>query len=110
MFKDIYFKQRTQFCLACYSNGLIYYGTANWSFRRRRPYANFFFIIYYEVFLNLFLNRSFQKIFCVLVYQNQEAFSEKCSLISGVVQDLVKICKKYMEVNHFLLLTCTLEK
>ena len=27
----------------------------------------FFFIIYYEGFLNFFLNQLFQKIFCVLV-------------------------------------------
>ena len=33
--------------------------------------------------------------------ENPEAFSESCSLISGVLQGLVKICKKYIEVNHF---------
>ena len=37
----------------------------------------------------------------------KEAFSEKCSVISGVLQSLVKICQKYMEVNLFLLLSCT---
>ena len=47
-------------------------------------------------------------IFCVLAEENQEAFSEKCSLISGVIlQGLVKICKKYIEVNLFLLLSCS---
>ena len=54
MFKDTYFKQRTQFCLACYSNGLIYYGPENWSFRRRRPYANFFFLLFTMKFYELF--------------------------------------------------------
>ena len=39
--------------------------------------------------------------FCILAQEYQEAFSEKCSLISGVLQGLVKICKKYMGVNHF---------
>ena len=35
-----------------------------------------------------------------------EAFSESFFLISGVLQGLVQICKKYMEVNHFLFLSC----
>ena len=39
--------------------------------------------------------------FCILAQEYQEAFSERCSLISGVLQGLVKICKKYMGVNHF---------
>ena len=34
-------------------------------------------------------------IFCVLVEENQEAFSERCSLISGALQGLVKICKPF---------------
>ena len=46
----------------------------------------------------------------ILTQENQEAFSESCSLISGALQGLVKICKKYMEVNHFLLLIYSLEK
>ena len=29
IFKDIYFKQSTQFCSVCSSSGLIYYGFAN---------------------------------------------------------------------------------
>ena len=45
-------------------------------------------------------------IFCVLGEENQEAFSENYSLISGVLQGLVKICRKYMEVSLFLLLSC----
>ena len=65
-------------------------------------------IIYYEVFLYFFPNQFFQKIvfFCVLAEENEEAFSGRCSLISGVLQGLVKICKKYMEVNLFLLISC----
>ena len=35
IFKDICFKQGTQFCSACSSICLIYYGPANWSFRRQ---------------------------------------------------------------------------
>ena len=44
--------------------------------------------------------------FCALAEENQEAFSEKFSFISGVLQGLVKIWKKYMEANLFLLLSC----
>ena len=67
-------------------------------------------IIYYEVFLYFFPNQFFQKIifFCILAEESQETFSEKCSLISGVLQGLVKTCKKYMEVNLFLLLSCSI--
>ena len=55
VFKDICFEQGTQFCSACSSISLIYYGPANWSFRRQIPRANYFIIIiYYEVFLYFF--------------------------------------------------------
>ena len=66
-------------------------------------------IIYDEAFLYFFPNQFFQHIafFCILGEENQEAFSEKCYLMSGALQGLVKICKKYMEVNLFLLLSCT---
>ena len=43
--------------------------------------------------------------FCILEQENQEGFSESCSLISGVLQGLVRISKKYMEVNLFSLLS-----
>ena len=39
-FTDICFKQSTQFCFACSSIGLIYYGPENWSFRRQISCAN----------------------------------------------------------------------
>ena len=49
--------------------------------------ANYFIIIiYYGVFLLFAPNQFFLKIeffFCVLVEENQEAFSEKCSLKLG---------------------------
>ena len=66
-------------------------------------------IIYHKVVLYFFPNQIFQKIVfsCVLLEENQETFSEKCSPTSGVLQGLVKICKKYMEVNLILLLTCS---
>ena len=103
----------TQFCSACSSSGLIYYGPVNWSFRRQTPCANYFIIIvYYEGFL-YFFRINFSKnvyFFCVLAYENQEAFSQRCSITSGALQGLVKICKKFMEVKHFLLLSCSLEK
>ena len=88
LFKDICFKQGTQLCSACSSSGLIYYGPSNWPFRRQR---SFIIIIYNEAFL-YFLSE----------YINPETFNERCSLISRVLQGLVKICKKYMEVNNFL--------
>ena len=114
IFIDICFKQSTQLCSACSSIGLIYYEPANWSFRRQTPGVNYFVIIYYEVFLYFFSESIFPKkfffFFCVLVQENLEAFSESCSLVSRVLQGLVKICKKYMEVNHFLLLPCSFEK
>ena len=66
-------------------------------------------IIDYEVLWYFFLDQFLQKnvFFCVLAEENQEAFSEKCSPVSGVLQGLVKICKKYMEVNLYLLLSCS---
>ena len=59
-----------------------------------------------------FANQFFQKIvfFCILAWENQEVFSEKSSLTSGVPQGLDKICKKHTEINHFLLLSCRLKK
>ena len=60
------------------------------SWRYRANYS-VVIIIYYDVFLYFF--------------QFKELFSKRCSIISCVVQGLVEICKKYMEVNLFLLLT-----
>ena len=53
IFKDICFKQGTQFYSACTSIGLIYNGPANWSFRRQITLFFWYFIIiiYYEVFV-----------------------------------------------------------
>ena len=48
--------------------------------------------------------------FYVLALENQKAFTERLSLISGALQGLVKICKKYIEVNHFSLLSFNLGK
>ena len=63
------------------------------------------------------------KFFCIF---SESIFPKKCiffafwrkkirrylvnSLVSGVLQGLAKICKRYMEVNHFLLLICSFEK
>ena len=94
MFKDICFKQGTQFCSTWSCSALIYYEPANWSFRSHIPRVNYFIVIYKEVFLYFYPNQFYQKIvfFCVLAEENHNAFSERCSLISGV-----------LEVNHFLL-------
>ena len=113
MFKDICFKQGTQFRYVCSSSGPIYYAPASSSFGRQMPCANYFIIIiYYKDFLYFFPNQYFENIvsFCVLAKENQEALSERCFLVTSVLQGLNKICKKYMEVNHFLLLICRLEK
>ena len=57
-------------------------------------------------FFGIFFQINFSKncIFWVLVEENQEAFREKCSLISGVLQGIVKTCKKYMEGNLAVIL------
>ena len=113
IFEDTCFKQGTQFCPACSSGGLIYYGPANWLFRRHtvRELFSYYYLLWI-FFCIFFSNQFFQKIafFCVLVKENQEAFSERYSLVSGVLEGLVKICKKYMELNPFLLLSCSLEE
>ena len=67
-------------------------------------------IIYYEVFFCTFFRINFSKrlyYFCILAEENQEVFSERCSLMSGVLQGLVKMCKIYREVNQFLLVSCS---
>ena len=54
--------------------------------------------------MKFFPNQFFPKvkyIFFAFWRKNQEAFSERPSLVSAVLQGLVKICKSYMEVNHF---------
>ena len=113
IFIDICFKQGTQFCSASSSIGLIYYGPANWSFRKQ-IHAQIILLLLFTIkfFCIFFPNQFLQKFvfFCVLALENEEAFSESCSLISGVLQGLVKICKKYVEVNNFLLLIFSFEK
>ena len=47
IFKDICLKRGTQFCSACSSSGRIYYGPANWLFRRQIPYVNYIIISIY---------------------------------------------------------------
>ena len=71
IFKDICFKQGTQFSSACSSIGLIYYGTANWSFRRQIPCASFLLLLLFtmKIFCIFFPSQFFQKkmyFFCVL--------------------------------------------
>ena len=66
------------------------------------------FYYYLMKFFCIFLRVNLCKnvFFFVLAKENQEVFSESCSLLSGFLQGFLKICKKYMEVNHFLLLSC----
>ena len=56
-------------------------------------------IIYYEVFLIFFLNQFFQKIVFFAFWRPN--ISERCSLMSGILQGLVKTWKIYIEVNRF---------
>ena len=78
--KDICYRLGAEFWSVCSLRGLIYYRPANWSLKRQRPCANFFIIIiiYYELFTIIII-----------------------SLISAALQIVVKIFKKYMEVDHF---------
>ena len=63
IFKDICIKKGTQFCSAFSSSGLIYYGPADWSFRRQISCANYFvIIIFYEGFIYIFPSQFFPKI------------------------------------------------
>ena len=57
-----------------------------------------------RIILLLLLLLFTMKLFCIFFFEyiNPEAFIERCSLISRVLQGLVKICKKYMEINNFL--------
>ena len=109
--KIICFKQGSQFRSACFPSGLIYYGPASC---RQIPYASYFIIIvYYKAFLYFFPNQFFKKyiyFFCGLAQENQEAFSESSSLIKEVLQGLAKICKRYLETNHFSILICHFER
>ena len=119
IFKDICFKQGTQFCSACSSIGLICYWPAKWLFRGQILFYYYARIILLLLFSTKFYrNQFFQKIVFFSFLRSgvrKGAFSESCSLIGGVVLSdavlsLVKICKKYIEVNHSLLLICSLKK
>ena len=76
-------------------------------------------LFYYYYLVRNFIEINFsKKLYFFSVLRSgvrKEAFSESCSLIGGVVLSdavlsLVKICKKYIEVNHSLLLICSLKK
>ena len=69
-----------------------------------RYHARIILLLLFFMKFIFFPNQFFKKnciFFCVLASENQEAFSERCSPISSVLQGLVRICKKCMEVNHF---------
>ena len=109
IFKCICFKQGTQFYSARSSSVLIYYEPENWSFRIQIPRSNYVIIV--KFFCIFFPNQFFLLFFFAFWRKKiKEAFSERCSLISVILPGFVKICKKYIEVNHFLLLSCSLEK
>ena len=75
---------------------------------------SFIIIIYYEVFSYFFPNTLIvnfqQETIAFWRKKNPEAFTDRYSLISGVLQGVAKIFEENMEVNHFLLLSCRLEK
>ena len=64
-------------------------------------------IIYYEVFLYFFRNQFFIKIVFFALWRKKIRTHLVKSVISGVLQGLVKICKNYIEVNLFSLLSCS---
>ena len=65
-------------------------------------------IIYDEAILYFFgINFSKRLYFFAFWQKKIRRHLVKCCIISGVLQGLVKICKKYIEVNLFLLLSCT---
>ena len=69
IFKDICFKQGSQFCSVSSSSGLAYYGLTNWSFRRQILCANYFIIIIYnEVFFIFFQINFCKKLFFFFVF------------------------------------------
>ena len=73
IFINICFEQGTQFCSACSSIGLTYYGPANWSIKRQIPCTNYFIIIiYYEVFLYFFFRINFSKKLCFFAFWSKK--------------------------------------
>ena len=73
-----------------------------------------FFFMYYEVFSYFFfeyINGEFPaKNYCVLASENAEEFTGKCSVIKCILQGVAKIFRRYLKLDHFLLLSCSLEK
>ena len=53
----------------------------------------------------IFFRNFFFFFFLTFWHKKIRRHSERCSVISGVLLGLVKICKKYMEVNPFLLVS-----
>ena len=93
IFKDICFKQRTQFCSACTFIGLIYNGPANWSSRRQIPlfFRYFIIVIYNEVFV-FFPESIFpKKNYFFFAFWHKKIRRQS---VKGVLKALVKICKK----------------
>ena len=61
IFEDTCFKQGTQFCSACSSGGLIYYGPANWLFRRHIVRELFSYQYLLWIFFCIFFRINFSK-------------------------------------------------
>ena len=73
IFKDICIQKGTQFCSAISSSGLIYYGPADWSFRRQISCANYFVIIlFHEGFIYIFPSQFFTKIVVFFAFWRKE--------------------------------------
>ena len=72
IFEDIRFKPGTQFFSACSCSDLIYYGPANWAFRRQITCADYFIIIiYHEVFCIFFPINFSKKLFSFLLWRKK---------------------------------------
>ena len=73
-----------------------------------RYHAQIILLLYTMKFFVYFSETIFPKSY--LAQENQESFSERCSLQGDILQGFFKSYKKYIEENHFLLLSCSLEK
>ena len=87
---NIYFKQGTQFCSACSSSGLIYHTMdLEIGHLEERYHAQIILLLLFTMKIFVLFSESILPknciFFCVLAYENQEAFSERCSLIKGVL-------------------------
>ena len=93
--KVTYFKQGTRFCSACSSISLISYETGQLEDKYHAPIMSLllFTMNFYCIFFRIKFSK---KLFVCFLHSGvrKSGFSERCSLMSGILQGLVKICEK----------------